>query len=146
MQESEWFFLESKKDGIEEFEVFDVVVDHVVEFETWSPCIVVADGVKETVLPPNWNDLLTHENEEESAARTEDDVMELKEEGEFERLLVASEFSESKDHREVDDDRSHDGRPSGEWCPFALIMDEIGGEGWKRNVLKDEVGEVEHGC
>jgi len=145
MQKREWLLLESEKDGIKKFQILDIVVDHIVELKARCPSVVIADGMEEAILPPDGNDLLAHENEEEATSRAEDDIMELEKKGELEGLLVAAQFSETEDDGEVDDEGREDGRPGGEGCPTALIMYKVRREGWQRYVLEDEVGEVEHG-
>jgi hypothetical protein len=70
--------------------------------------------------------------------------VQLKKKRELERLLVAAEFSEAEDDREIDDEGAKHGRPCRKWCLTALIVHQELGKGGQRNVLEDEVGEVEH--
>ena len=88
LMRTKWLLLECEENGIDELDVFEIVVDNIVELKSlqapenrldseawmckgssayWCPCAVAADGVEETVIPDNRHYLLQHHCEEESA-------------------------------------------------------------------------------
>lgn len=51
VEECQLLLLKNEEDGVEELDVLDVVVDHVVRDESGSECLGVADGPEETIVP-----------------------------------------------------------------------------------------------
>jgi len=60
VKESKRLLLESKEDGIEQFQVLDIIVDDIIEFEFRSPSVVATYAIKETAFPDDGCDLLNH--------------------------------------------------------------------------------------
>lgn len=79
MQELERFLLQRQENGVYQFEIFEIIINHIVEFEVRRPCPLVTDCKVNSVLPCYRKDLLKHKSEKKQAPRTENDVMCLKE-------------------------------------------------------------------
>jgi len=82
------------------------------------------------VVPVDWQDLLTHEKEEETTSCTECDIMQLEEESKLEGLTSALELSETKNGDQVYSEGSEDWRQCREWCLSSFVMYEVRGKCW----------------
>lgn len=94
---TEGFLLESKEDGVYEFEVLKVIVDHVVEFESLrrdsdrvqtreitrvthiGPHLHVAEAIEYTMLVDPRNDVLQDERDEQETTAAEESIVQAEE-------------------------------------------------------------------
>jgi len=128
VKESKWFLLESEEDGIEQFHVFDVIVDDIVEFEFGSPRICATYTIKQTAFPDNWSDLLDHQREQQAASECQIHIVDLEEGVEFDGLAVSHELAQGEDDGEVEGDGRADLGGRREWRDTLLVGREEGGE------------------
>lgn len=123
VKESKGLLLEDKEDSVDELDVLDVVVDHVVGDETWGERGRVADGPVETMFEVKRDNLLEHEKEEETRDGGEEEVVDLEQRSELVRWSRSHNLPSAKDNQEVCANGSHDGlvgaerTASGNPCP-----------------------------
>lgn len=77
VQKCEGFLLERKEDRVQQLEIFKVIVDNIVKFQSFCPCSSVTNGIEWTMLPCYREDFLQHEGKQKRAARAEDNIMGL---------------------------------------------------------------------
>jgi len=75
VKELQRFLLERKENGIDEFQILEVIIYHIIEFHPRSPRTFTTQCGMETMIPHYWNNLLQHESQEQQAARAEDDIV-----------------------------------------------------------------------
>lgn len=66
VEEGEGFLFEDEENGVDEFPVFEIVVDHVVGFELHCPCSFAANGVEEAISTDDGDDFLEHQSQEKT--------------------------------------------------------------------------------
>jgi len=108
VKELHGLLLESQEDGIKEFKVLEIVVDHVIEFHPGGPRLFRAKGGKETIMPHDWCNFLDHKNKEKQAPRAQKHVVYLEEQRQLVRLLIFHEGLDTKDDSEVGNECCHD--------------------------------------
>lgn len=79
VQESKGLLLQPKEHGIDELDVFEEIVDHIIEFQSRSPGSEATQCVEKTMIPKNRRDFLNHENEQNAAADGEYYIVHLEE-------------------------------------------------------------------
>lgn len=157
---TEGLFLQCQKDCVQEFDIFDIVVDHIVEFHALfaskqaaehgggrthlCPSRVVAHGIKGTVLPPYRQDLFEHEDEEEQAPRSQIYIMYLEQEVELLGLTCLHDFADPENSDQVANQRADNDGLGGERRGAANIMCEVVGKLGERDILKNKIGDGSH--
>lgn len=101
MQERQRFLLEREEYRVNQLQILEVVVDHVVEFHSRCPRLLSTDGLENTPFPQNWQDLLRHENEQNETAAAENNVMYLEKSVEFLRGAIFHHGLDTKDSDEI---------------------------------------------
>jgi hypothetical protein len=89
VEELEGLLLEDEEDGVDELDVLEVVVDHVVGNQRGLEGLGRADGPVGAVLEQAGDNLLNDEDEQQARAEREEDIVDLEGDLEFERGAVA---------------------------------------------------------
>jgi hypothetical protein len=92
------------------------------------PGALGAHGIEQAALPPDGENLLHHEQEQEPAACGEVDVVDLEERSELHRITVTHEPSQAENGGEVSDEACDDDRGSRERGDTWVVRDEMGRE------------------
>ena len=111
---TERFLLEREENGVNEFYVFDVIVDDIVEFHALfcasalittrvrqktayrSPSSGVAHPIEQPMPPYNRAHLLDHKDEQQCASSAQYNVMKLEKKLELEWLLIGHDCLEGE--------------------------------------------------
>lgn len=109
MKESKRLLLEDEEDSVDELNVLEVVVDHVVSDQSRGEGRSAANRPEETVLEEKRNNFFKHQHEEKTRTEGKVDIVDLEGNLELERLSVLHHLSSSKDDQKISADSSDDG-------------------------------------
>lgn len=109
MKEGKRLLLEDEEDSVDELNILEVVVDHVVSDQSGSESRSIANRPEETVLEEKRNDFFKHQRKEKTRTEGKVDIVDLEGNLELEWLSVLHHLPSSKDDQKVRADSSDDG-------------------------------------
>lgn len=104
VEEGKGLLLKNQEDSVKKFQVLGDVVDIVNSDNRLSPRTSVADGVKNTVVVEDRNELLNKKEEKSQRKNSQKEVVDLEEEIESLGLKVFHNLATTKDDNVVDND------------------------------------------
>lgn len=100
VEESQRLLLEEQENGVKEFNIFGEIVQIVQNKKRLSPSTsVVTDAVEQAILPESRNQLLQEQDKQPSREQGKEQVVNLKQKTQLDRIKVLHDFAPTKDDR-----------------------------------------------
>lgn len=90
VQKQQIFSFQNQKNSVEQFHVFGQVVQIVKSNQFWSKSLWRANRPKQSVFSDHWDQLLNQQQKQNQRNRSQDQVVQLKQKGQFHRSGVES--------------------------------------------------------